>query len=148
MNKQYLLVFPLFVALVLTACSTHIMLSSVPEQAHLVVAKSDISGTMPISASIHRTTFGKYPFKAEKEGYEPMYGVLPLNVSGTAITMDVLFFAPAAFWTAQRAFPFYQFDLEKQVIRYKKSDGDDWKEYPITEQERAKAKSFFEVPPR
>lgn len=125
MNKKCLSAFLLFVALVLAGCSTHIMLSSVPEKAHLVVAKSDISGTMPISASIRRTTFGKYPFKVEKEGYEPMYGILPLNVSGAAITMDALFFAPAAFWTAQRAFPFYQFDLEKQVIKYRKDDGDE-----------------------
>jgi hypothetical protein len=129
--------------LLCTACSTKVMLLSKPEKANLTVAKSNISGTTPIAASIGRTTFGRYPFKIEKEGYESMYGSLPLNVSGTAITMDILFFAPAAFWNAQRAFPFYEFDLEKRVIRYKKSPDDTWKEYVIKEEEQTKAKSFF-----
>jgi len=143
MNKNHFSALLLLAAFVLAGCATSVTLSSVPDEAHLVVAKSSISGTLPISTSIGRTTFGKYPFKVEKEGCEPMYGMLPLNVSGTAITMDVLFFAPAAFWTAQRAFPFYQFDLEKQIIRYKKGERDEWKEYPVTEQERSKAMTFF-----
>lgn len=122
------------------------MLSSKPEGASLTIGNADISGTTPISSSIGRTTFGKYWFRVEKPGHEPMYGLLPLNVSGTAITMDALFFAPALFWSAQRAFPFYQFDLEKRTVGYKKKSGAPWREYSVKEQEKLAARSFFGAP--
>jgi hypothetical protein len=139
------LLFLACLAFLCTACSTKAVLLSKPEKANLTVGKSDISGTTPITSSIGRTTFGSYPFKVEKEGYEPMYGRLPLNVSGVAITMDILFFTPALFFNAQRAFPFYEFDLEKRVVNYKRRRGDAWKEYVVKEEEQVGAMSFFGV---
>ena len=136
------------VLILVAGCSTEIVLSSKPDNAKLTVAKSLINGKTPITSSIRRTTFGKYPFRIEKDGYESLYGVLPLNVNGAVIALDVLFFAPATFWNTQRAFPFYEFDLEEQVIRYKNNSEDGWKEYQITEQEKAQAKSFFVAPPQ
>lgn len=150
MDKKNLCFIALFsfVALILVGCSTRIMLTSKPEGANIIIGKTNISGTTPMSSSIRRTTFGKYWFSVEKPGYEPLYGLLPLNVSGAAITINVLLFAPATFWNAQRAFPFYQFDLEKRIVGYKKDSDDPWREYPIKEQERLTARSFFGSPKR
>jgi hypothetical protein len=72
-----------------------------------------------------------------------MFSVIPFDHARmlwehTQILYLVLFIALCAF-------PFYEFDLEKRVIRYKKSPDDNWKEYVMKEEEQTKAKSFFGV---
>lgn len=124
-------------------CSTNSKLTTIPEEASIKIGRTNISGIAPLSGDISRTTFGKYPVMVEKEGYETLYAILPMNVGGGVIAADVLLFAPAVFWNAQGAFSFYEFDLEKGIIRYKEKDPEEWKEYEIPAADQDKAKRFF-----
>ncbi|PSU57774.1 hypothetical protein C9I90_08660 [Photobacterium aphoticum] len=90
------------------------------------------------------TSFGQYRFKLEADGHEPMYGVMPLKFNGGYLAADILFFAPAMFFNLREVFPYYQFDLEKNEIRYKKNAGDLWQVYTPTEAEIQRAKAYFE----
>ena len=117
--------------------------TSKPEGAQIHIAKTDISGREPVEGRVPRTTFGKYPVKISKEGSETFYGILPLNVSAGVIILDALFFAPAAFFNVQGPFPYYEFDLERNVIKYKSSSEDNWLEYNVPGPERERAKRFY-----
>ena len=128
--------------LLFSGCSTSNFVSK-PENAQINIGKTNISGTAPLNGRIPRTTFGKYPVKVQKDGVAPLYGILPLHVSPAAIGLDVLIFAPATFWNVQRPFSFYEFDLEKRVIRYRDTEEEAWNEYLIREAEEARAKQFF-----
>jgi hypothetical protein len=124
-------------------CSTYSQFTSVPDQAKIKIGKTKILGTAPVAGQISRTTFGQYPLKIQKEGYDVLYGVLPLHVSGGMIALDALLFAPAAFFNVQGSFALYKFDLEKQLIYYKNKEAEDWKEYMISDLDKNRAKAFF-----
>jgi hypothetical protein len=128
--------------IVLYGCASS-RFTSKPEGARIHIAKTDISGQAPVEGRVPRTTFGKYPVKISKEGSETFYGILPLNVSSGVILLDALFFAPAAFFNVQGAFPYYEFDLERNVIKYKSSSDDNWLEYKVPGPERERAKRFY-----
>jgi hypothetical protein len=117
--------------------------TSNPEGARIHIAKTDISGLAPVEGRIPRTTFGKYPVKISKEGSETFYGILPMNVSSGVILLDALFFAPAAFFNVQGSFSYYEFDLERNVIKYKNNSEDNWLEYKVPGPERDRAKRFY-----
>lgn len=89
------------------------------------------------------TSFGQYKFKAERAGIEPMYGLIPLKFNGGYLAADILFFAPGTFFNLREVFPFYQFDVEKREVRYKKHDSDDWIIYRPKPEEVEHAKLFF-----
>jgi len=124
-------------------CSGMANFTSKPESVQIEIAKTSISGTAPTTGKVPRTTFGNYPVKVQKEGYEPLYGILPLHGSAGVIILDIILFWPVVFGNAQGPFDYYEFDLEKGLIRYKKNEKDDWQEYTITNEEKAKAKQFF-----
>ncbi len=90
------------------------------------------------------TSFGQYKFKAEKEGVEPMYGLIPLKFNGGYLAADILFFAPATFFNLREVFPYYQFDVEKNEVRYKKKESDEWMVYKPKPEEIQHAKKYFE----
>ena len=89
------------------------------------------------------TSFGNYEFRAQSNGAEPFYGVLPLRFSGARLALDILFFAPATFFNLRSAYPFYEFDVEKQVVRYKRKASDEWRTYTPTTAEAARAEKMF-----
>lgn len=101
--------------------------------------------TLPRSETLGVTTFGNYEFKAESAGFDPLYGVLPLRLNGSYMALDILFFCPALFFNLREAFPHYQFDLDKRVVRYRKKESDPWVEHQPTSAESARAQSFFSV---
>lgn len=99
-----------------------------------------------VNNSNHRystTSFGQYKFKAEKEGVEPMYGLIPLKFNGGYLAVDILFFAPAMFFNLREVFPYYQFDIENNEIRYKKKKSDEWTIYKPKAEEVEHAKRYF-----
>ncbi|MEJ2419169.1 MAG: hypothetical protein P8Y45_20025 [Exilibacterium sp.] len=90
------------------------------------------------------TSFGQYKFKAEKEGMKPMYGLIPLKFNGGYLATDILFFAPAMFFNLREVFPYYQFDLESNEVRYKKKESDEWTIYKPKVEEVEHAKTYFD----
>ncbi len=137
-------IFSAIICLILFCGCASSTFTSKPENARIKIGKTDISGEGAVTGRIPRTTFGKYPVKVEKAGYQPFYAMLPLNVSGGVIALDVLLFAPATFFNVQGPFYYYEFDLDKELIRYKDEETEDWKEYRIPFAEKDRARRHFE----
>jgi len=103
------------------------------------------------SARIRDTTFGSCFFKAEKAGGDPRVAcrtakqarVLPLVVRPGHIVADVLLFAPALFFNLRTVFPYYEFDFDGRVVRYKRKQKDPWTEYQPLPEEVDWAKAYF-----
>ena len=88
------------------------------------------------------TSFGQYRFKAEgDDGQQPMYGNIPLKFNGGYLALDILFFAPAMFFNLREVYPYYQFDIEKQEVRYRSRGSDNWSIYKPTPEEISEAKA-------
>ena len=98
---------------------------------------------LPAQHSLRGTSFGNYEFKAQAPGLPPFYGLLPLNFKGTHLAMDILFFAPGAFFNLRGAFPYYQIDVEKQVVRFKKKGDMNWTEISPKRAEIDRARAYF-----
>lgn len=131
-------------AVLVTGCHTTSRISSTSDATKVRILKTGIYGETPQTCGISWTTFGRYPLKVEKEGCEPLYAQLPLRVSGGAITCDILFFAPALFFNMQHPFPFYEFDVENKVIKYKRKENQNWINYHVPEDQQLRIKSQFE----
>jgi len=93
--------------------------------------------------SFPTTSFGQFKFKATREGSEPMYGLIPLKFNGGYLAADILFFAPAMFFNLREVFPYYQVDMDKQEIHYKRKQHDDWIIYKPKPEEAQHAKTYF-----
>lgn len=106
-----------------------------------------VNGEPPLDISekhtYSTTSFGQYRFKAEKEGMEPMYGLLPLKFNGGYLAADILFFAPALFFNLREVFSYYQIDTENNEVRYKENESDKWTAYKPELEEAESAKSYF-----
>lgn len=131
-------------AIFATGCHTISKLSSVSEPVKVQILKTTINGEIPQTGAIPWTTFGKYPVKVEKDGSEPLYAQLPLRVSGGAIALDAIFFAPAMFFNMQHPFPFYEFDVENKVIKFKRKENQEWITYHVPEDQQLRIKTQFE----
>ena len=133
----------LIIISVLQACSTMSTFTSIPAGAEIEIGKANLLGTTPFSGKVSTTTFGRYPVKVKKDGYETIYSNLPLKVRGRNIALSAIFFAPAAFFTVQNALPFYEFDLEKGVIKYKIKRNSKWLIYNIPNDQKKAVKIYF-----
>lgn len=129
-------------SLVLCACSAVTQLSSTQADANITI-KGSAQTSSPRSEKFSTTSFGNYEFKAEQPGGKSMYGVLPLKFNGGYLATDILFFAPAAFFNLREVYPFYEFDVDKGIVRYKKAPQDSWTEYSPLAAESERAKAFF-----
>lgn len=117
-----------FCTFLLCACSAITTVSS-PQKNVTVDIRTFAPQTIPFSEEFSTTTFGNYEFRAQAPGYEPLYGLIPLKFNGGYLAVDILFFAPAAFFNLREVYPFYEFDLEKRVVRYKRKEKDAWTTY-------------------
>ena len=115
------------VALSLVGCSTTTQLSSVQRGA--VVHINDKKNTTPAEDSFSDKTFGSYEFKATKNGYKSLYGNLPKKFNGSYLALDILFFTPLLFVNLNKVYHYYEFDFEKQVVKYKNGESDSWMIY-------------------
>lgn len=62
------------------------------------------------------------------------------------MAVSILFFAPALFIGGFRdVFPFYQVDPEKNVLRYKQNETDEWNQYQPLEPERMRSRDYFDT---
>lgn len=101
----------------------------------------------PRDESIPTSTFGKYEFKAEHPGFEPLYGVLPRKFNPGYLALDILFFTPAMFFNLSGVYPYYEFDLEKRVVRYRGSESVPWQTYAPTLEQANLARAYFKEEP-
>jgi hypothetical protein len=130
------------ICFVLAACASTASISGA--QAGITVdLKTNTSNSVPRTDRFGDTSFGNYEFQAKADGAEPFYGLLPLRFSGGRLALDILFFAPATFFNLRTAYPFYEFDIEKKVVRYKRKESDEWRTYTPTAAEAARAEKLF-----
>lgn len=134
------------VAALSAGCTATTTLTAVQDAASLSVKKTNATD-LPRAEKLSTTSFGNYEFKVQKPGFEPLYGVLPLKFNGGYLALDILFFAPAAFFNLREVFPYYEFDLEKRVVRYREAAEDSWVSYQPSEAEAIRARKFFEQSP-
>ncbi len=128
----------------LSACTASTSFQSTDPDVTLHVNKTAaISLSEPSEQTYKTTSFGQYVFKASKEGKESMYGLIPLKFNGGYLAADILFFAPAMFFNLREVYPYYEFDIEKGVVRYKKKDTDPWHTYTATKAEIERAQLYF-----
>lgn len=100
---------------------------------------------LPRSEDLKSKATGQYEFMATAPDGKKLYGLLPLNVNGGTMAMSILFFAPAMFIGGFRdVLPFYQVDVDNQVLNYKRKAGDPWSQYRPLEVESARAKAHFD----
>jgi hypothetical protein len=138
-----------FIALALaflTGCSATSSLQSNQPNTELRI-KSSAETSIPRTDSFAVTTFGNYEFEAKSQGHDPMYGVLPLKFNGGYLAIDILLFCPALFFNLREAFPYYQFDAGSGVVRYRKSETEEWTTYTPGPGEVARAKQYFAKAP-
>lgn len=141
--KKVLGVF-LGISLSLAGCSATTSFDSVQPETSLRINKTPAFQITDGNSQTYSTTsFGQYRFKAEQAGNEPMYGLIPLKFNGGYLAADILFFAPAMFFNLREVFPYYEFDLEANEIRYKKKETDSWTSHTPKQEEIAAAKTFF-----
>lgn len=115
----------LALAIALAGCSAMTTITATQPNAKVTIVKS--TGTeVPRTESFSTTSFGNYEFRAEAPGYEPFYGILPLKFNGGYLALDILFFAPATFFNLREVYPYYEFDLEKKQVLYKKKPEEEW----------------------
>jgi len=131
-------------ACILSACSAHTSFQSMNEKVELQVNKNEaITITENVSKTYPTTSFGQYVFKATSDGKDPIYGLMPLKFNGGYLAADIMFFAPAMFFNLREVYPYYQFDANAGVVRYKKKDKDSWVTYTPTKAEVERAKKYF-----
>ena len=130
-------------AAIVSACSSMTTISS--PHAGTTLALKDNTVNLPVSQNMKGTSFGNYEFKAVDNGSEPLYGILPLRFKGGHLAVDIILFAPAAFFNLREVFPYYEIDVTQGVIRYKNTPTEGWTEYKPKPEEAAHARTFFEA---
>lgn len=143
MKRHFALI--LLAATALSGCSATTNFTSA-QGGSTVTVKESTGTAIPRTESFGNTTFGNYEFKVESPGYEPLYGVLPLDLNEGYLALDILFFCPALFFNIREVFPEYEFDLEQGLVRYRKKPTEPWVEYRPTAAEAARAKKLFGPP--
>lgn len=128
--------------LLLSACSAVTSVSSVQPDTSITI-KNGTGTSNPRTEKLSATSFGNYEFKVEQADGKSLYGVLPLKFNGGYLAVDILFFAPAAFFNLREVYPYYQFDIDKGVVRYKSKATGPWLEYAPIAAESERAKAYF-----
>ncbi len=131
-----------FLALI-SACSSMTTISS--PRTGTTLALKDRTVNLPLTEKMKGTSFGNYQFKAAEDGADPFYGILPLRFKGGHLAVDIILFAPAAFFNLREVFPYYEIDVSQRVIRYKSTPTEGWTEYKPKPEESEHARTFFET---
>ena len=130
--------------LLLQACSTLTHFEAVQPGSTLSM-KAISKVALPADMQVDSKATGQHPFMAVSASGEKLYGLLPLHVNGGTMTTSILFFAPALFIGGFRdAYPFYQFDPDAGVLRYRKNASDEWRLFKPSEAEAARAKALLD----
>lgn len=125
----------------ISGCTAMTKISSPQPNVSLRIDEKKYS-SLPMEDSFGVTTFGNYLFVAEKEGYEPVYGELPMDLKISHLVLDILFFTPLMLFNLYSVFPNYDIDIDKKIIRYS-YDKTQWWELQIPTKESERAKEYF-----
>lgn len=125
----------------ISGCTAMTTISSKQSNVSLRIENQTFS-SLPAKNEFPVTTFGPYVYLAEKEGYDPLYGILPLSVDIGSVILDSLLFAPALFFNVRYVFPYYEIDIDKKLIRFS-HDGRQWWESNVSPEETEQAKAYF-----
>ena len=131
-----------FLVGILSGCAATSNLSATQAGATIDV-KTSTKASSPRTESFNATSFGNYEFRAQAAGHEPFFGILPLKFNGGYLALDILLFAPAALFNLREVEPFYKFDIEKKVVKFRTKESDEWSTYVPLEAEAARARDFF-----
>lgn len=151
------LIIPFFL---LIGCSTTTNFSSTPQSGATVIvenakrtiapkidatviAKKESSTSTPRTETLPSGTFTNYEFKAEHPEFGTLYGKLPLKFNGGYLALDILFFTPAMLVNLRGLYSYYEFDIEKKVVKYKEKETERWAIYEPTKEEIDLAKYNF-----
>ncbi len=131
-------------ALLLAGCVASTTIRSVEPDVKLSINdKPAVALDRPFENSYATTTFGNYRFAAVAEGFEPFYGILPLQFKGANLALDILFFAPATFFNLRGVYPYYEFDVKEGVVRYRRNTEEGWTTYKPSPAEAQNAIDYF-----
>lgn len=125
----------------ISGCTAMTTISSKQSNVSLTVQEKTYL-SLPAKDSFSVKTFGCHEFLVEKEGYEPLYGILPLDLSIRNLILDILFFTPLMFFNLRQVFPYYEIDMDKKSLRYS-YDAIQWWETQIQPAESEYAKKYF-----
>ena len=139
-NPKITFIF-LLMFFIISGCSAITTISSKQPNVSIMVKDKSYS-SLPMEDGFAVTTFGNYEFLAEKEGNEPLYGVLPRNFSVGHLVIDILFFTPLCLFNLFEVFPYYEIDMDKKLIRYSIDNTEWWDSY-IQPHETEQAKEYF-----
>jgi hypothetical protein len=131
-------------AAMLAGCVSTTTMSTVQPDAVLAVRTSE-KVAAPRSESFTSTSFGNYEFRVEAPGQEPFYGILPMRFNGGRLAVDILFFAPGLFFNLRDVYPYYDFDVENHVVKYRLSEKDGWTTHTPSEEEAARARRSLQT---
>ena len=130
---------------VLSGCSTVTQLEGITPGTTLAI-RGIARTELPRSEDLSSKATGQYEFMATAPDGKKLYGLLPLNVSGGKMAASIIFFAPALLIGGFRdVLPFYQVDVENQVLRFKRNAGDPWLQYQPRGVESDRAKAHFDT---
>jgi len=128
---------------VLAGCEATTSLTTAQPGATVEV-KTGTASAAPRSEKLTTTSFGNYEFRVQAPGQEPLTGILPLRFNGGYLAADILLFAPAMFFNLREVFPYYEFDLEQRVVRYKDKNDTACRTYTPIQSEAVRAKKYFD----
>ncbi|HEU0200352.1 MAG TPA: hypothetical protein VFR86_07945 [Burkholderiaceae bacterium] len=131
------------ISLVAACTATTTLHASQPDT--LLAVRDKEFKTLPATQTFPTTSFGNYEFRAERAGHDPFYGILPLKFNGGYLALDILLFAPAAFFNLREVFPQYELDVPARVVRYREVADAPWLDYRPTPAEVERAKKYFET---
>ena len=130
---------------VLGGCSTVTRLEGSAPGTTLAIKGIDRT-ELPRTEDLASKATGQYEFMATTPDGKKLYGLLPLKVNGGTMAMSIVFFAPALFIGGFRdVFPFYQVDPEKNVLRFKLKETDEWRQYQPRAVEGKRSKEYFDT---
>jgi hypothetical protein len=145
-NRLWVRVSSIAVALVLAGCTAMTSITVTQPNATVAIAGYKNTAT-PRTETVPTTSFGNFEFRADAPGYETFYGILPLKFNGGYLALDILFFAPAAFFNLREVYPQYDFDLEKKQVRYRTKSEEEWSVFvPLKADEDQGRQAFAKTP--
>jgi hypothetical protein len=142
MNKLFISSIFSFFLVVLSGCTASTHLSSVQSDVTIDIEDAEKSGN-PRTESFYVTTFGNYNFRIKDKDGREFFGILPLKFNGGYLTLDILFFAPFAFLNLREVYPFYEFDIEKSLVKYKRDQEGAWFSVTPSAAQASGAKAYF-----
>jgi hypothetical protein len=129
-------------AVLLSGCSAMTTMTSAQPETTMTV-RGKALGKMPVKVDLRNTSFGNYEFRALRADGKAMYGILPLKFNGGQLAVNILLFAPASFFNLREVYAQYEFDVDKEVVRYRSTDEEAWAEMKPTAAEAERARKFF-----